>query len=46
MKYMSLFELRELCKPVFEQEEVQRKRRIANFLKALSPKGYNKTAQQ
>ena len=40
MSYISLFELRELCKPIIEREEAQRRERIANFLRTLAPKGY------
>jgi len=37
---MTLTELWKLCKPIIEREEAQRKRRIADFLKALKPNGY------
>ncbi len=40
---MTLTKLRELCKPILEREEAQRKRNIANFLRALAPDGYTKT---
>jgi len=39
---MTLWELRELAKPILEQEEQQRKLNIARFLHTLAPKGYPK----
>ena len=41
-KYISLFELRESCKPIIEKEESRRRENIANFLRALAPKNYPK----
>ena len=44
LKDMTLLELREECRPSFEREEAERKRNIANFLRALTPEGYLKGA--
>ena len=42
LKDMTLWELREECRPSFEREEKERKERIRQFLQDLAPKGLPK----